>query len=165
MYITFGTRPYGTCDVIPELFYVGTWFFHVNYVPLFPTQTNLVLGRVGEDYRVIRIPMSAKSVFLAWFRSASFLGMVIFGIMFLIALNDRNGDTDALGLFTLALFSATCYAFFMIYPRKKMPSYRRACQLAEFAGLNDTGWAALNVLYGRDPFERPVKPGETIPMR
>ena len=59
---------------------------------------------------------------------------------------------------TVALFCALMYAFLMLYPCRKMPSYERACKLANLAGLNERGWAALNVLYGRDPMDRPGNP-------
>jgi hypothetical protein len=165
MVIITGTRPYGTCDVVPELFYVATWFFHVNYVPLVPTQSNLVFGKQGDNYRVVRIPLSVKSIALAWIRTASFAGAIVCAILTLAALSDQWPQSDLLAAIAGAVFSATCFAFFMIYPRKKMPSYERACKLAQLAGLNDTGWAALNVLYGRDPFDRPVNPGETFSVR
>jgi hypothetical protein len=164
MMIMTGTKPYGTCDVVPELFYVATWFFHVNYVPIFPTESAIVLGRQGDNYRVVRIRMSFRSVALAWIRTASFIGMLVGGFLLLLAMTDNHGRELGLPL-AIALFSATCFAFFMVYPRKKMPRYERAAQMAELAGLNETGWAALNVLYGRDPFDRPIKPGETIPVR
>jgi hypothetical protein len=57
---------------------------------------------------------------------------------------------------TVALFCGIVFAFLMIHPRRKMPSYQRACQLAKLAGLNERGWAALNVLYGRDPLDPPA---------
>ena len=53
------------------------------------------------------------------------------------------------------VFAGALFAFFMLYPRRKMPPYERATELARIADLSDTGWAAMNVLYGRDPFERP----------
>ena len=156
MYIVTGTKPYGTCDVVPELFYVATWFFHINHVPLVPTGSNLVFGKVGDNYRVVKIPLSAKSILLTWSRVGSFVAMAITGVMAGSEYADHGPSQDAIALATLALFSATMYAFLMIYYRRRMPSYERACKLAQLAQLNETGWAALNVLYGRDPFDRPT---------
>ncbi len=42
------------------------------------------------------------------------------------------------------------YAFLMIVPRKRKPSYQKACVYAKLIHLSDTGWAALNVQYGRE---------------
>lgn len=163
MAIVFGTRPYGKCDVVPELFYVSTWFFHIDYLPLFPTGSRLVLGQSGNTYHVIKIPLSLKSIFLAWARTAFFGATVGTGFWALMALFDQqagrvNGVGDAFLAITLTLFCAAIYAFLMLYPRRHMPSYQRACQLAALANLNERGWAALNVLYGRDPMDRPDQP-------
>lgn len=155
MYVEFGQRPYGKCDVVPELFYVATWFFHVNYVPLVPMGTRLVLGQSGKKYHVVRIPFSFKSLLFAWVRTACLAGIISFAIAALIAYSDHNRLEDALLLILLTAFCGILFAFFMIYPRRKMPSYERACRLAELAGLNDRAWAALNVLYNRDPLDRP----------
>lgn len=157
MYLHFGQRPFGKCDVVPELFYVATWFFHTNFVPLVPLGTRLILGQSGKTYQTLRIPFSLKSLLYAWFRTALLAGMAAFGIMALMALSDpQQHDWD---FQTPALFAAFCgilFALVMIYPRRKKPSYSRACQLAHLANLDDRGWAALNVLYGRDPFEKPA---------
>ena len=158
MAIIYGQRPYGKCDVVPELFYVATWFFHVDYLPLFPTGSNLVFGKVGDQYRVVKIPMSAKSVLLAWGRIGTFIAAVATIIAAISEYGSDHGSTqDALGFATLALLSVTAYAFLMIYFRRRMPSYERAGKLAQLAGLSDKAWAALNVLYGRDPFDRAGK--------
>ena len=34
MYIHVGKTSYGTCDAVPELFYVSTLFWHFDYIPL-----------------------------------------------------------------------------------------------------------------------------------
>ena len=156
MYIHIGSHPYGTCDVVPELFYVATWFGHFDYIPLIPLQTNLVLGKTGNQYHVVKLPLSVKSILLAWSRVGTFAGIVTLGILGLIEYGDHHNAQDATLYWGSAALLGLLYAFLMIYPRKKMPSYERACQLAQFANLNDTGWAALNVLYGRDPFDRPT---------
>jgi hypothetical protein len=163
MYVHFGKRPYGTCDVVPELFYVATWFFHINFLPLVPVGTHLVFGKKGSFYNAVPIPLSIKSILLAWARTAMFLGGVALSIMAIIALAEPHSHpAREFGVNNLAAADLLCIAFYallMIYPRRRMPSYERACKLAELAGLSDTGWAALNVLYGRDPLGRPQKDG------
>jgi hypothetical protein len=164
--IIYGTKPYGKCDVVPELFYVATWFFHVDFVPLIPTGSRLILGQSGSSYQVVKIPFSFKSLFLAWSRAAFFAGMIGTGLWAVVAICDPNvaRDSGLLLPITIALFCAMMFVFLMVYPRRKMPSYERACQLATIAGFSDTGWAALNVLYGRDPLDRPgqAPPGEVL---
>ena len=164
--IVVGTRPYGKCDVVPELFYVATWFFHVDYMPLIPTGSRLILGQSGNQYQVVKIPLSFKSILLAWTRAAFCVATFGTGFWALITLLDAKQarETGLLLPVTVALFCAGIFVFLMLYPRRKMPSYERACQLAKLAGLNERGWAALNVLYGRDPMEQPgsaLQPGLT----
>jgi len=159
MYIHFGQKPYGKCDVVPELFYVATWFFHFDYIPLVPMGTRLILGQSGNTYHVINIPFSLKSLAYAWLRLASFGAMVGCAIAALTMIDDaqRFGDWTSVEMSAIsAAFFGILFAFLMIYPRRKMPTYERACQLARHAKLNEKGWAALNVLYGRDPLEIPV---------
>jgi hypothetical protein len=155
--IVFGTRPYGKCDVVPELFYVATWFFHVDYMPLIPTGSRLILGQSGNQYQVVKIPLSFKSILLAWARAAFCVAMIGTGFWAVITMLDAKQarETGLLLPVMVALFCTAIFAFLMLYPRRKMPSYERACKLAAMAGLNERGWAALNVLYGRDPLEKP----------
>ena len=158
MAIVFGTRPYGKCDVVPELFYVATWFFHVDFLPLIPTGSRLVLGHSGNQYHVVNIPLSFKSILLAWARAAFCVATIGTGFWALITMLDAQmtRETGVLLPVTVALFCGIVFAFLMIHPRRKMPSYQRACQLAKLAGLNERGWAALNVLYGRDSLDPPA---------
>ena len=158
MYVVFGSRLFGTCDVVPELFHVKTMFFHVDYIPLFPTGSYLVFGD-GKDAAGIKIPFSFKSWILTWARAAMFIWMVVAGIWTIVNMNDPR-ESVAIPLLSF-LVAGSFFAFFMIYPRKKMPSYARACRLAEHAGLTEEGWAALNVMYGRDPMDRPGQASPT----
>jgi hypothetical protein len=166
MAIVFGTRPYGKCDVVPELFYVATWFFHIDYVPLIPTGSRLILGRSGNSYQVVKLPLSIKSLFLAWARMAFCIGMIGTWWWAIMTIADPGmaRDMGVVMRIVVAVFTTLVFVFLMVYPRRKMPSYERACQLATIAGFNETGWAALNVLYGRDPLDRPdqIPPSEVL---
>jgi hypothetical protein len=157
MYVHIGTRPFGKCDVVPELFYVATWFFHVNFVPLVPLGTRLVLAKAGEKYYVVNIRFSLKSLLFAWLRMGLLAGAVVTGIMAIVGFTDKRPvpEIDGPVMLTIAALLALLFAVVMIYPRRKMPSYERACELAKCAKLDDRGWAALNVLYGRDVMDRP----------
>ena len=158
MAIVIGQRPFGKCDVVPELFYVVTWCYHVNYLPLIPMGSRIVLGQSGSTYHMAKAPFSIKSYFYAWARVILFITMIITSIVALIAATDRNplSDFNFPVLLLCAIVSGGLYALVMIYPRKKMPSYERACQLAHIVGLNEKGWAALQVIYGKESLERPA---------
>jgi len=164
MVVIHGTRPFGKCDVVPELFYVATWFWHIDYLPLIPLGSKLVLSQRGDQYHVVSIPVSLKSIAYAWMRAALLVGGIIAWIIALVALNDPQMGRELGAVWPLgaALGCSLAFVLVMVYPRRKMPSYKRAAQLAQIAQFTDRGWAALNVLYGRDPQERP---GQTDVLR
>ena len=166
MVIITGQKPYGKCDVVPGLFYVATLFFHFDYIPLIPLGTKLILSQKGKQYFAINLPFSFKSLALAWSRAGLLVASIVFGALTLIVLDQHQWalHEDAVSNLVLTLFCGVLCAFLMIYPVRRMPSYERACELARIAGLNDTGWAALNVLYGRDPFDRPSQT-DTLSVR
>jgi hypothetical protein len=86
--IVFGGRLFGKVDQVPGLFHVATQFFHVNFVPLVPTKSWLVLhgteksglGRTawqGIELRSIRW----GSVGMAWLRFGLVVASVVFGFV------------------------------------------------------------------------------------
>lgn len=77
-----GEHMYGYVDRVPGLCHVATQFFHINFVPLFPLGTYLILEGANPQQgpQGKRIPMSAKSVLLGYFRGWVGLGaIVLFG--------------------------------------------------------------------------------------
>jgi hypothetical protein len=121
--------------------------------------TRLILGQTGKTYRFVNIPFSLKSLAYAWLRGASFGAMIGCAIAALTSIDNaqRFGDWANVEMWGIcAAFFGILFAFLMIFPGRRMPSYERACELGRLAKLNEKGWAALNVLYGRDPFEIPV---------
>lgn len=84
--IVYGIRKFGRCDDLgPEAggdIHVATKFFHIWFVPLVPTGSFLVLAEEGNGFRGISLPMSGKSVFAAYFRTAmvalAITGVVLF---------------------------------------------------------------------------------------
>jgi hypothetical protein len=83
---------------------------------------------------------------------------VALSIYAIVELSDDRVGVNAQDWMEPAVFVAACwlaFAFLMVYPRKRKPSYERAGKLAQHANLSETGWAALNVMYGRSVEERP----------
>jgi hypothetical protein len=150
-----GEKSYGTCDVVPEVFHVATLFVHVYFVPIFPKRSFVYVRRAG-GVEEVRIPLSPKSVFLAWARAAAFIGMLAGIIVLVLSFEGRGplrrGPLEPTILRTAA--AAVAFATLMIIPRRRLPSYKRACDLARRASLGDTHWAAINVQYGRDVHDR-----------
>jgi hypothetical protein len=72
MYFVFGTGLFGKVDHVPGLFYVVTRFVHVNYLPVGPDQTYLIMDD-GTGNRGVPIQFSVKSMLMAWFRAGCFV--------------------------------------------------------------------------------------------
>lgn len=70
---------FGRTDKVPGLFFVGTSFFYVCFVPLIPLGTYIV--RYEDDdwfggFKGIPIGVSVKSILFAWLRAATVIVML-----------------------------------------------------------------------------------------
>jgi hypothetical protein len=150
--IIYGSRLYGRVDAIPGIGHVATQFGHIDYVPLIPMQSWLVTQQSGRSWRGVKIPISAKSIFVAWGRAASLLAGVGFGVGAVAELSGNRPDSAAaLGL---AVFSAVAWGVFALTKMHRLfnkASYARACQLGKLMKLNDQGMAALAAAYRQPP--------------
>ena len=91
MFFVFGSRLMGKVDEVPGLFHVATKFGHINFLPLIPMQSYVVLGKNGRSFRGVPIPMSGKSVLAAWGRSIGVLAALIGGIFALVEFTSPRG--------------------------------------------------------------------------
>jgi hypothetical protein len=73
----WGTRLFGKVDAVPNLGHVATKFFHINILPLIPMQSYLVVAQDHEGWEGVVIPISRKSVAVAWSRT----GLLALGIV------------------------------------------------------------------------------------
>ncbi len=149
MIFIFGHRLYGKVDAIPGVGHVATKFFHFDYVPLVPTESWLVTAQSGKTWRGVKIPLSAKSVFVAWSRPAAIVAAVIGGVMILMATLDKRTDPPMAVAGGVIMVAAIAFAV-VTYKLKwfSRASYARACQVAKHARMNDHGLAALAAAYG-----------------
>jgi hypothetical protein len=95
-----GASLYGKVDRVPGWFYVKTQFLHLNFLPLIPQQSFLILEGsekqtyvVGApvQYKGVAIPLCRRSVTFAWVRhacavAATFL-FVLAGVGALVLIN------------------------------------------------------------------------------
>ncbi len=149
MVIIWGSRLMGKVDVVPGLFHVATQFGHLNYLPLIPMGTYLVLSQDGNGFRGMPIGFSFKSMLMAWVRTGLFLVAVIASIIGAIAAGDgKTGEWVT----PVAVAVATWTVFGMTWHRvASRASFQRACQLGELVGLNEEGFAMLHQIYGEAP--------------
>ena len=157
--IIYGHRHYGHTDEIEGLGYVSTRFVHIWFLPLVPFGSIFVVGEDGDGLRGVKVPLSFKSVFSVWTRTAALLGglaSLVGGVMAGVSGIDgvnriirglQKGNLDperAVGLLTEAAMGGggvcmamVCAAVFVLAGRvfRKAGPERRA-ELMEKLGIS-----------------------------
>lgn len=90
--IVIGTRLFGGTDEVPGLFHVSTKFFHIDFLPLCPLTSYLVLKRRSGSFQGVEMPLSGKSVALAYARALATVAALGTGIWFAVAVSDNEDD-------------------------------------------------------------------------
>lgn len=77
MIVYYGTRLFGKVDQLDDTgVHVATKFFHIYWVPLIPLQSTVVFSKTDDGYHGVPLPMSFKSVLVAWMRFACVPGLI-----------------------------------------------------------------------------------------
>ncbi len=142
MFFIFGYRFMGKVDQVPGYFHVATKFFHVNYLPLIPSKSYIVLSQTGKNIRGIPIPLSWKSVGIAWARSISGLTAVICFIVTLFMLQSSRPEEWAPVAVACAL-GVVGFALTKSHRSVTHANVDRVRMLARLAGMNERGIAQL----------------------
>jgi hypothetical protein len=138
MVVVFGTRLYGKVDQVPGVFYVATRFFHVQFVPLLPVGSVLIIDGTESDgnYTGASIGLSGKSVLFAYLRLLLFLGGIITGIVGVVALfsalDNKASMVQAISFLVLGPVMLVMWWFSY---RWAYASEARALRLAQLAGI------------------------------
>jgi hypothetical protein len=131
--IIYGKRLYGRVDYVPNLFYVGTQFFHLYFMPIAPLTSFIILDGTENKgaFQGTKTGFSLRSILVAYLRSALTVG----GMVILFAgLGSRSMLYLSLG--ALCLVGACC-------PREWLKaSPERAAALATELGVSPDAWAA-----------------------
>src|SRR5262245_51791459 len=100
MIIIWGTRLAGKCDVVPNLFYVRSQYFHVWYIPLIPLKSYLIMhgSENNGGFKGRQISMSGKSVLFGWLRTGAVVGGLISVVMMVLSVLDysRHHEMESL---------------------------------------------------------------------
>mmetsp|Transcript_33159 Transcript_33159/g.75007 ORF Transcript_33159/g.75007 Transcript_33159/m.75007 type:complete len:225 (-) Transcript_33159:174-848(-) len=151
--IIFGTRMFGGTDAVPDLFFVQTKFFHVNFLPLWPIQTYLVLQ--GRTTRAVAIPMSGKSIMVAWIRCIGGIVVLAALVLLMVAIFGDNdlgiapaGKRPAAAAFVFFGLSCGLQYLLMTHGSLRRASHERAGELC--SALGPTGGAALRRIVDRN---------------
>lgn len=136
MVVYFGTKFYGKVDRVPNLFYVRTRFFHVQFLPLVPLGSFLLIEGTNEE-RGVKIPLSIKSILTAWVRAALVLIAVGHGIaasVHVVQVLSNQPERLASALQHAVWLAGACLVYWMTV-RFSRASYNRAIQLGAYLGL------------------------------
>jgi hypothetical protein len=148
MSLHFGTKLMGKVDEVPRMGYVSTQFFHVNYLPIIPTGTYFVLEESGDNFRGVTLPLSFKSILVAWLRAILFLAFIVAVFVAIIAAADEKMER-AIGAGVGGVFAVVAFWCSYYIPLISRASYQRAMDLAGRIGLNEEAVLMLEVAYGR----------------
>jgi hypothetical protein len=159
MTVVFGTHLLGKIDAVPGYFYVATKCAHFCMFPLFPMQTYVVLdgsyrplqagpgggaqgftgagGQIGMEWTGVPIPLSGKSVLMAYLRPLCVLAMVIGGCIYgILMAGSRNNAKEAPVGLAIALPALAVLLFTYLYGGITRASRRRATELGQILGLD-----------------------------
>ncbi|GAB5440350.1 MAG: hypothetical protein Fues2KO_06990 [Fuerstiella sp.] len=155
MMIVWGSGNYGRCDTVPGLCHVVTRFGHLYYVPLIPTATYAVISEDSDGFRGATIPMSLKSVMLAWSRAVLLLGSIAGIVLLIMGLVSeiQRGPTMIAGGAVLAFCGVLLLATYRLQTFN-IASRQRALELAELLGIDEEGLQTIGEMY--DAMETPT---------
>jgi hypothetical protein len=148
MIIIWGQRMYGRVDAVPGLCYVVTRFFHLWYLPLIPLGSFAVVAEQGESFMGASVPLSIKSVLVAWLRCALVVGTIV--CLVLTVVHGLHQQWSSLILDMLAagaLVAALVSSYKARFPGHAR--YERAVELAAVLRITELGRAQLDMQYGR----------------
>lgn len=89
MIIHFGKRLFGRVDDVPDLLYVATLFWHIEYLPIVPLGSYVVLdGSENEDdFMGVRIAPQGKSILVGYVRSWAGITAIVASLLIGVALS------------------------------------------------------------------------------
>jgi hypothetical protein len=132
----YGYTLFGRVDRVPGLFHVATQFLHVYWMPILPKRSMLVLEMPSGEGRAVLLPLSWKSILLAWGRFLIMIaGCVVlpFGIgVNLPDLPDRWARVAAIMMLSMPIMSMVLIGVSYALTRAKAS---RAIELARIAGI------------------------------
>ncbi len=140
MVYIFGTRTFGKVDRVPGLFFVTTKFFHINFLPLIPLGSFVVLegSNTGYTFRGRSVGLSLKSLAVAWGRWVLVIAGLICGFIGLISLaaGARGDAVLLLSGFGLCLIPVLFLGLFIATFIFNKASHAQALHLGDQLGLS-----------------------------
>ena len=149
MFIVYGFARYGRVDDVPGIGYVDTMFFHIMFVPIYPACSDFFFDRGDGNWRSAIVPVSLKSVFVAWLRAACLVVAAWYSVRVLNTFIDRPVDPALFRHWIVLIVSnLTTWSATLFIPFITRASYQRALVLMSLAELGDEGVGRVNEAYG-----------------
>lgn len=145
MILIYGTKLYGKVDIVPGLFHVETRFGHLWYFPILPLESYVVLGKSGDGFNGVRIPLNVKSVVFAWLRAGTLTTALISLICAAVEWNRQSAEFS-----TAMIIGFSSLATFLVLAFQRgstQASYQRAFQIGQMIGLSDRGMLQIERIY------------------
>ena len=140
MVVFYGTRLYGKVDQVPGVFYVATRFVYLQFIPLFPVGSVLIIDGTESDegYSGAALGLSGKSILFTYLRLILLLGGIIVGIVGVVELISALDNQGRGSIWEAASWLGFCplmlAAWWFSY-RWSHAGEARALMLAQLAGI------------------------------
>lgn len=160
MIIMFGTRMYGKVDRVPGLCYVTTTFAYLNFLPLFPTGSFLVIegSEAGGEVRGKPFGLSLKSVLAGYLRVwggvAAVLCLTVGGVVLFGEARRAGVDAGVVGAVGFGVMAAAGLVALL--------GAGRAALLAVVVALAAGGVLGYAVLDAAGPNGKPAAAGRNL---
>jgi hypothetical protein len=152
MIFVWGSRFFGKVDSVKGLFHVATRFGHLWFIPLIPMGSMVVLDRRGGTLRGVPIPLSLRSILVAWLRAALIAAAVIALCGAFATLSDPRAHQSSMpgyGLLAGGVLAVGTFIASYFMPGVGKAGYARARALAEKIGLKEEGLVIIEHRFGR----------------
>ena len=138
--IVFGKRNFGTTHEVPGVFHVTTNFFHIDFVPLCPIASYLIIDRAISSRRGnlgFAIPLNKKSMLLAYGLGAAWASFLISMICLIFFLNTYFPNKQAVLLSSLCLVGSLLLALFLYFSKMtRKATYEEAMELCSYVNAS-----------------------------
>ncbi|MBI4852344.1 MAG: hypothetical protein HY819_11155 [Acidobacteria bacterium] len=120
MIIVWGERLYGKVNQVDNQIHVATRFFHIQFIPLIPLQSFIVINGTESDgqFQGLAIAMSLKSVLAAYLRTLLVIGCIVF-IFRAFMMFSGESPTTILGMLNLMVGGFLVLSFWGSYQLMK----------------------------------------------
>ncbi|MDB5295311.1 MAG: hypothetical protein JWO31_1294 [Phycisphaerales bacterium] len=150
MLLFYGTSLYGGVDrVAGGGFHVATQFFHLYHVPVFPRKSFVVFAQEGRQFRGTPIGLSAKSVLVAWGRTACLWVAAFAGLIAVMGVANAGPTAEWLPPAVVCGIAVTLLVLSYTLGIVRRASFARACALGREVGLSEDRMAEVSRQYGQ----------------